>query len=98
MRKVLLTFGGEDKANLSGRLLAALLGEGLFSPEQLTVVEGPLFHVHDWPQGIEVLKSPADLSDRLPAYDLVFTHFGNTAFEALAAGVPADPAEPQPVP
>ena len=88
VRKVLLTFGGEDRANLSGRLLASLSREGLFSPQQVTVVEGPLFHVHDWPQGIEVVKSPADLSDKLPGYDLVFTHFGNTAFEALAAGVP----------
>jgi 2-polyprenyl-3-methyl-5-hydroxy-6-metoxy-1,4-benzoquinol methylase/spore coat polysaccharide biosynthesis predicted glycosyltransferase SpsG len=89
VRKVLLTFGGEDKANLTGRLLAALSSGDFFSPDQVTVVEGPLFRVHDWPQGVEVVKSPGDLPDLLSGYDLVFTHFGNTAFEALAAGVPA---------
>ena len=62
------------------------------------MVEGPLFRVHDGREGIEVLRSPADLSERLPAYDLVFTHFGNTAFEALAAGVPGHPVQPQPIP
>jgi 2-polyprenyl-3-methyl-5-hydroxy-6-metoxy-1,4-benzoquinol methylase len=87
-RKILLTFGGEDRNNLCGRLLAAIARDVIFAPGQLTVVEGPLFHIHDWPDGVEVLKSPSNLSDRLPGYDLVFTHFGNTAFEALASGVP----------
>jgi 2-polyprenyl-3-methyl-5-hydroxy-6-metoxy-1,4-benzoquinol methylase/spore coat polysaccharide biosynthesis predicted glycosyltransferase SpsG len=89
VRKVLLTFGGEDRANLTGRLLAVFSAESFFAPEQVTVVEGPLFRVHDWPQGITVVKSPAGLSELIPSHDLVFTHFGNTAFEALAAGVPA---------
>ena len=88
VRKALLSFGGEDAENLSGRLLAALTRNAFFAPGQLTVVEGPLFRVHEWPAGIEVMRSPEDLPERLPTFDLVFTHFGNTAFESLAAGVP----------
>ena len=86
--KVLLSFGGEDRDDLSSRLLDAIFRHALFAPGQMTVVEGPLFRVHDWPAGVEVLKAPAELSTRLSRYDLVFTHYGNTAFEALATGVP----------
>lgn len=88
-KKVLVSFGGEDRANLSGRLLHALLRERLFAPEQLTVVEGPLFARHEWPEGVAVMKGVDELAALLPAYDLLFTHFGITAFEALATGIPA---------
>ena len=88
-KRVLVSFGGEDHAQLSGRLLEALISERLFAPGQLTVVEGPLFTTHEWPQGVTVLKGVPQLAACLPEYDLVFTHFGITAFDALATGVPA---------
>jgi SAM-dependent methyltransferase len=88
-KKVLVSFGGEDRANLSGKLIHMLLREKLFTPEQLTVVEGPLFARHDWPEGIVVMKGVDGLAALLPGYDLLFTHFGITAFEALATGIPA---------
>ena len=87
-RKVLVSFGGEDRENLSGRMLDALLGDGLFSSSQVTVVEGPLFPARKWPSGITVLSGISRLADILAGYDVVFTHFGVTAFEALASGVP----------
>lgn len=89
VKKVLVSFGGEDRAQLSGRLLKTLLREKLFTPSQLTVVEGPLFAVHQWPEGVAVLKGVPDLAALLPGYDLLFTHFGITAFDALATGIPA---------
>lgn len=89
LKRVLVSFGGEDRAQLSSKLLTALLREKLFTPAQLTVVEGPLFATHEWPEGIGVLKGVPDLAALLPDYDLVFTHFGITAFDALAAGIPA---------
>jgi 2-polyprenyl-3-methyl-5-hydroxy-6-metoxy-1,4-benzoquinol methylase len=96
--RVLLSFGGEDPADLSGRLLALLLGKRfgeykgsgaqLFEPAQITVVQGPYFKRDRWPQGVRVLRSPGDLKSILGEYDLVFCSFGLTAYEALAAGVP----------
>ena len=86
-RRVLLSFGGEDSADLSGKLLEALLGSRLFRPDQLTVVQGPWFRRSRWPEGVTVLRNPR-LPSLLADYDLVFTSFGLTALEARAAGVP----------
>lgn len=86
--KVLVSFGGEDAADLSGRLLQGLLARGLFRPEQLTVVQGPYFRRERWPAGVSVLANPPALASLLTEYDLLLTAFGLTAFEALAAGVP----------
>jgi 2-polyprenyl-3-methyl-5-hydroxy-6-metoxy-1,4-benzoquinol methylase len=87
-RRLLLSFGGEDPADLSGRLLAVLLKRGLLPPQQITAVQGPYFARSSWPEGIEVLRSPEELKSVLPRYDLVLTSYGLTSFEALAAGVP----------
>jgi len=86
-RRVLLSFGGEDSADLSGRLLEPLLKRGLFRPGELAVVQGPWFRRGRWPEGVEVLRNPR-LASLLADYDLVFTSFGLTALEARAAGVP----------
>jgi SAM-dependent methyltransferase len=86
-RRVLLSFGGEDPADLSGRLLRVLLARRLFRTGELTVTEGPLFRRDRWPEGVTVLRSPC-LRSLLADYDLVFTSFGLTALEARAAGVP----------
>ncbi len=86
-RRVLLSFGGEDSADLSGRLLGRLLGQGLFRPEELTVVQGPYFRRSRWPGGVTVLRNPR-LRSLLAGYDLVFTLFGLTALEARSSGVP----------
>jgi 2-polyprenyl-3-methyl-5-hydroxy-6-metoxy-1,4-benzoquinol methylase len=86
-RRVLLSFGGEDSADLSGRLLEVLLRLGLFRPSELTVVQGPWFRRSRWPEGVAVLSNPR-LSSLLADYDLVLTSFSLTALEAQAAGVP----------
>ena len=86
-RKVLISFGGEDPASLSLTLTEELFRLD-FSPPDITLVEGPFFSRIIWPRGISILKNPADLKNLLAEYDLVFTSFGLTCFEALAAGVP----------
>ncbi|MBN1835865.1 MAG: methyltransferase domain-containing protein [Spirochaetales bacterium] len=87
-RRILLSFGGEDPADLTARLLALLIGRLRVPAERVTVVQGGLFRRSQWPEGVEVLRSPKRLADLLGRYDLVFTSFGLTTFECLAAGVP----------
>jgi len=87
-RRVLLSFGGEDRQRLSEAMLHALVRKRIFEPRQLTVVEGPLFGARQWPREASVMRQPAELSRALPEFDLLITHFGITAFEALASGVP----------
>ena len=86
--KVLISFGGEDSGDLTGRLLSMIDDTGIFRPEQLTVIRGPFFSRDDFPEGVTLIDSPADLSGILMKYDLVFTMFGLTCFEALYSFVP----------
>ena len=95
-RRVLVTFGGEDRENLSGATLELLLKRGFFPPGRITVVEGALFAARAWPEGLRVLRGMGNLRGELWKHDLVFTHFGVTAMEALASGVPVILVHPSP--
>ncbi|HEY9595694.1 MAG TPA: hypothetical protein VHE79_14540, partial [Spirochaetia bacterium] len=88
-KKLLVSFGGEDAEDLSGRLLDAVIGAKIFEPSRITVVEGPLFRRHEWPEGVTVIRHAESLRPHIADADLVITHFGITAFEALATGIPA---------
>ncbi|TVQ40243.1 MAG: methyltransferase domain-containing protein [Spirochaetaceae bacterium] len=83
--KALVTFGGEDPRNLTPKMVAALLRSGEFERQNITVVRGPLarWKVSD---ELRVLERPSNLKDVLKEFDIVFTSFGLTAFEAAAAG------------
>jgi 2-polyprenyl-3-methyl-5-hydroxy-6-metoxy-1,4-benzoquinol methylase len=98
--KILLTFGGEDAANLSGVLLNGLLYKSLFKELRkelkITLVQGPYFKQKNWPGEIHILFAPPNLKETLCQYDLVITSFGLTCFEALAAGVPVILFNPTP--
>lgn len=89
VNRILLTFGGEDPASLTSALYRTLVEERLFKPAQITVVlagdsmDATMF----FPQ-TTVLMNVRALKHRLFHYDLIFTSFGLTCFEALAAGVP----------
>jgi SAM-dependent methyltransferase len=85
---VLVSFGGEDRENLSARLLNVVLAEEVFLPSQITLVEGPLFAFHDWPPGIVVVRNAIRLRELMRSCDLLLTHFGTTALEAFACGIP----------
>ncbi|MDC7228193.1 MAG: class I SAM-dependent methyltransferase [Spirochaetales bacterium] len=86
--KVLLSFGGEDREGLTAVLAQSLIKTGLFSASELTIVRGGLFAEQDFPEGVAVLDSPENLASGLCSYDLVFTIFGLTCFEALYSGTP----------
>ncbi len=87
-RRVLVSFGGEDPAGLAVLLARSLLAWGLFKPENLTIVSGALRRGGP-PLGLEgvtLLGPVQDLKEHLVRYDLVFTQFGLTAYEAAYAG------------
>ena len=86
-RRVLVSMGGEDREALGPRLVKAIVDSEVFRPEEVTVVRGPLSAAGPWPPGVSVVSGGA-LSRILPRYDLLITHFGMSAFEALATGVP----------
>jgi 2-polyprenyl-3-methyl-5-hydroxy-6-metoxy-1,4-benzoquinol methylase len=88
IRKVLVSFGGEDNEDLSGKLLDSVQRTNVLPLGAFTVVEGPLFAARRWPPGVRVIRDAATLTRSITAHDLVITHFGITAFEALACGVP----------
>jgi 2-polyprenyl-3-methyl-5-hydroxy-6-metoxy-1,4-benzoquinol methylase len=87
-RRVLLSFGGEDREGLTGRLVGALLDGEVFAAEDITVVKGPLFAAREWPEGVETSTGAAGLAGGLAECDLLFCHFGMTALEGLSTGVP----------
>jgi 2-polyprenyl-3-methyl-5-hydroxy-6-metoxy-1,4-benzoquinol methylase len=86
--RVLVSFGGEDAPDLTGTFLRAAIGRGLIAARSFTVVAGPLFGDRAWPQGIRVVRGARSLRPQFGSHDLLVTHFGVTALEALAAGLP----------
>lgn len=87
-RRILVSFGGEDPAGLALPLARELLALGLVRPEDLTLVSGALRKGAP-PLGLEgatILGPVQDLKEHLAGWDLVFTQFGLTAFEAAWAG------------
>jgi 2-polyprenyl-3-methyl-5-hydroxy-6-metoxy-1,4-benzoquinol methylase len=87
--RILVSIGGEDRAQLAGRLVSALVTDAVLKPSQIAVVEGPLSKRAAWPEGVKVVRAPAGLAPILVRHDLLITHFGMSAFEALAVGIPA---------
>ncbi len=97
IRKILVSFGGEDPGNLSRSTLEFLeninrrqdIGEKFI----LTLCLGPLLTEREEFFrlkfiGIEILLAPDSLKDELSRWDLIITSFGLTAFESVRAGVP----------
>jgi SAM-dependent methyltransferase/spore coat polysaccharide biosynthesis predicted glycosyltransferase SpsG len=85
--RILVSFGAEDDAGLSALVCGALLpAADLFdiSAVSLPSGESPGKKI---PGAVRAIPPAPDLRERLHEYDLLITHFGLTAFEALAAGV-----------
>ena len=94
--RVLIAFGGEDPAGLTPRVTSALVEEQLFAPAQITAVVGPLAKTASLPAGVTLLVAPPNLREELHRYDIVFTSFGLTAYEAVNAGVEVVLVNPTP--
>jgi len=86
--KILVSFGREDAAGLGPAAAGALAAKSGGSLE-VTLLRGGLGAGGADPPGAETLEKIPALGGRLGEWDLVVTHFGLTAFEALRAGVPA---------
>ena len=86
IRRVLVSFGGEDPAGLADAFLAAAVGGGLLEPANVTVVSGALSRSEAQYPGVTAIGPVQDLKEKLHAFDLVVTQFGLTAFEAAWAG------------
>lgn len=82
IRSVLVTAGGENAARLAhpmGKILALL-------DYEVTVIDPEVHGLSVSSEGYTVSGLVPLLRERLCHYDLVVTHYGFTAFEALAAG------------
>ncbi|MCL1818361.1 MAG: class I SAM-dependent methyltransferase [Spirochaetaceae bacterium] len=86
LKTALLSFGGEDPAGLTGLTLAAFDACGLFPPHTTGIVEGPAFRVSAPRERGTVYAGRDDIRPLFADYDCVFTSFGITPYEALAAG------------
>ncbi|MDR2363191.1 MAG: methyltransferase domain-containing protein [Spirochaetaceae bacterium] len=96
--RILVSFGAEDPAELSLAAVQALVNP----PEaEITLLFGGLnknaaLQPPTERSGLRVLKNIGELREKLAGYDLLVTHFGLTAFEALHARVPVLLAAPGP--
>ena len=93
-RHILVAFGAEDATGLSLPVVRSLLAAQ--AGYRISLVIGPRNRgitldqrKHLGSLGVELLDAPRRLSELLADFDLIITHFGLTAFEALAAKVPA---------
>jgi SAM-dependent methyltransferase len=92
--KILVSFGAEDPGGLSfpaARALAAAFPAGitLVAPAKGNGgAAGPAAGALPPPPGVRVLGALPELKERFAGYDLLVTHFGLGAFEALYARVP----------
>jgi 2-polyprenyl-3-methyl-5-hydroxy-6-metoxy-1,4-benzoquinol methylase len=105
--EILISFGAEDKAGL-GPLAAASLKDQAPRDFAITLINpreagpgagqaspGPGALGRDG-GGFKVLRNIPGLGEHLADYDLLITHFGLTAFEALRAGTPVLLVSPGP--
>ncbi|MDR2516007.1 MAG: class I SAM-dependent methyltransferase [Spirochaetaceae bacterium] len=89
--RVLVTFGAEDPARLTVPVSRALASAR--PALEITALFGSLNTAAPGkdalrPAGVTVWEAACGVRDRFADFDLVITHFGLTAFEALFAGTP----------
>ena len=99
--RVLVSFGAEDPGGLGIPAVQALLPPpGPAAPIAITLMQGGLCSDKDtaFPPNapVQVRRNAPNLREELAAFDLVITHFGLTAFEALRAGTAVILAAPTP--
>jgi 2-polyprenyl-3-methyl-5-hydroxy-6-metoxy-1,4-benzoquinol methylase/spore coat polysaccharide biosynthesis predicted glycosyltransferase SpsG len=84
--KILISFGQEDAAGLGLSVVKKLSMKNL-SGIEITLLKGGLNNSKlQMPNFVKVTDSIPNLADHLYEYDLVVTHYGITAYEAVYAG------------
>ncbi len=88
LKKVLVSFGGEDPADLSSGLADAVRSGA--SGQTWQIVQGPAFHknISHTGENVSIIKKPDSLKQHIRDCDIVLCSYGITAFEAVAAGKP----------
>jgi 2-polyprenyl-3-methyl-5-hydroxy-6-metoxy-1,4-benzoquinol methylase/spore coat polysaccharide biosynthesis predicted glycosyltransferase SpsG len=90
--KVLIVFGAEDAAGLG-----LLLAKEFSTMKNLTInliSNNSKPYEASFPQNINLIQPYSSLNETLYHYDLIITHYGITAFEAIHARVPVILASP----
>jgi 2-polyprenyl-3-methyl-5-hydroxy-6-metoxy-1,4-benzoquinol methylase/spore coat polysaccharide biosynthesis predicted glycosyltransferase SpsG len=82
---LLLSFGGEDPANLTIPVMKCFL-EKLPWGSHLAVVQGPLMDDLILPPQVQLYKDCKDLTPLYKKYDILIGSFGMTPLEAVSAG------------
>jgi spore coat polysaccharide biosynthesis predicted glycosyltransferase SpsG/SAM-dependent methyltransferase len=92
--RVLVSFGQEDSAGL-GLVVARILCAKNTPNTDITLLRGALAKGSDEVlPNVRVIEAVPNLGEHLGEYDLVITHYGITAYEALYAGTPVLLASP----
>lgn len=88
IKKVLVSFGGEDPAGLRRRLILSGVVGTCLPGATVDLLNGPRMDELDipMPPGWQLIPALPRLRDQLQDWDLVITSFGLTAYEALAVG------------
>nr|MCR5763561.1 NTP transferase domain-containing protein [Treponema sp.] len=81
LKTALVVLGGEDPSCLTAPAAEVLAGCGLAVTAVTAVTASAVEN-----KSVAVVSSITNLKDKLFEYDLVVTHYGLTAFEAVAAG------------
>ncbi|MDR0503063.1 MAG: methyltransferase domain-containing protein [Treponema sp.] len=94
--KILIAFGHEDSAGLGVKITRELL-KNKHNGIEITLLRGGLnnSHISSSPN-LKIIDMIPNLSDHLSEYDLVITHYGLTAYEAVFAETPVLLAHPTP--
>jgi spore coat polysaccharide biosynthesis predicted glycosyltransferase SpsG/SAM-dependent methyltransferase len=82
--EVVVSFGGSDPHNLTGRVTGSLNRIGL----RPTVVRGPLFEHGPVKGDYRLVEHPSSLAETLSRAAVLITSFGLTLFEARYLGIP----------
>lgn len=84
VKNALVAIGGEGNAEISLSAARALSKNKI---DVTVILQGELsFEKKIGGENIKIVPPVCDLRERLCEYDLIFTHYGFTAFEAVAAG------------
>ena len=94
--KILTTFGHEDSAGLGVKTAKELL-KNRHNGNEITLLKGGLNNslIPSSPN-LKIIDTIPNLSDHLSEFDLVITHYGLTAYEAVFAETPVLLAHPTP--
>jgi SAM-dependent methyltransferase len=86
--RILVSFGQEDSANLGPAVTRSLSAIGNTAGLDITYLQGGLGKSNELETlpNVRVMQTIPSLAEHLGEYDIVFTHYGITAYEALYAG------------